>query len=213
MESNDQHGRNTKALGLLLLAIGVWTLLSRFIHIDLESWLWPFWIIVPGGIIIALGFRDSSRGGEGLVTFGSIVAMTGVILFVQNITNQWQSWAYAWTLLFPGSIGLGKYLWGRHAGDTAAIQKGEKTMQTALVMFVAFGFFFEVAVGIGGFHLGGAGRIVVPVLLIAGGAALYVTSMGDSHRRQVPPPPSPPSEPPQPPVQQDPTHSDTSSGS
>jgi hypothetical protein len=77
-------------------------------------------------------------------------------------------------------------------------------MQTALVMFVAFGLFFELVLGIGGFHLGSAGRIVVPVLLIAAGAALYITSTtGD--RGQLPPPPSrpqTPTEPPQPPVQQ-----------
>jgi hypothetical protein len=83
-------------------------------------------------------------------------------------------------------------------------------MQTALVMFVAFGVFFELVLGIGGFHLGSAGRIVVPVLLIAAGVALYVTSTTGDHG-QVPPPPSrPPSptEPPQPPVQQPPSDDD-----
>jgi uncharacterized membrane protein HdeD (DUF308 family) len=198
MNNNDQHERNTRALGLLLLAVGAWTLISRFLHFDLESWLWPFWVIVPGGLIIALGFRDRNHGNEGLVTFGSIVAMTGIILFVQNLTGQWQSWAYAWALLFPGAIGLGQYLWGKHANDTASVRRGEKTMQTAFVLFVAFGLFFELVLGIGGFHLGVTGRIVVPVLLIAGGATLYVTSMtGD--RGQTP------TEFPQPPVQQTPS--------
>ncbi|MHB8070379.1 MAG: hypothetical protein ACYDHF_00305 [Candidatus Cryosericum sp.] len=204
MYNDNQHERNTKALGILLLAVGAWTLASRFFHINFESWLWPFWIIIPGGIIITLGFRDRNRGNEGLVTFGSIVAVTGIVLFVQNITGQWQSWAYAWALLFPGSIGLGKYLWGRRVGNEAAVRRGEKTMQIALVMFVAFGLFFELVLGIGGFHLGSAGRIIVPVLLIAAGAALYITS-ATSDREQVPPPPSrplTPTEPPQPPVQQ-----------
>jgi len=204
MNNNEQHERNTRALGLLLLAVGAWILVARFIHIDVEAWLWPFWVIVPGGLIMALGFRDMHHSNEGLVTFGSIVAVTGIILFVQNITGQWQSWAYAWALLFPGSIGLGQYLWGKRAGDVAEVHKGEKTMQAAFVLFVAFGLFFEVVLGIGGFHLGTAGRIVVPVLLIAGGAALYITSMSGD-RNQVPPPPSRPQStfvPPQPPAQQ-----------
>ncbi len=204
MNNNEQHERNTRALGLLLLAVGAWILVARFIHIDVEAWLWPFWIIVPGGLIMALGFRDTHRSNEGLVTFGSIVAVTGIILFIQNITGQWQSWAYAWALLFPGSIGLGQYLWGKRAGDVTEVHKGEKTMQVALVLFVAFGLFFEVVLGIGGFHLGTAGRIVVPVLLIAGGAALYITSMSGD-RNQVSPPPSYPRNPPvppQPPAQQ-----------
>jgi hypothetical protein len=210
MNNNEQHERNTRALGLLLLAVGVWILVARFIHIDLGSWLWPFWVIVPGGLIIALGFRDTHRSSKGLVTFGSIIAVTGIILFVQNITGQWQSWAYAWALLFPGSIGLGQYLWGKRAGNVTEVQRGEKTMQTAAVLFAAFGLFFEVVLGIGGFHLDIASRIVVPVLLIAGGAALYIMSMNGG-RKQVSPPQSRPQStpvPPQPPARQDDSRDD-----
>ncbi|MHB8107102.1 MAG: hypothetical protein ACYDH4_06695 [Candidatus Cryosericum sp.] len=204
MNNSEQHERNTRVLGLLLLAVGAWVLVARFVHIDLGAWLWPFWVIVPGGLIMALGFRDTHRSNEGLVTFGSIVAVTGTILFVQNVTGQWQSWSYAWALLFPGSIGLGQYLWGKHAGDASKIHRGEKVMETAFVLFVAFGLFFEVVLDIGGLHLGATSGIVVPVLLIAGGAALYVMSM-NSGSRQVSPPPSRSQStpvPPQPPVQQ-----------
>jgi hypothetical protein len=204
MNNNEQHERNTRALGLLLLGVGAWILIARFIHIDLGSWLWPFWIIVPGGLIIALGFRDTHRSNEGLVIFGSIVAVTGIILFVQNITGQWQSWAYAWALLFPGSIGLGQYLWGKRTGNAAAVRSAGKTIQVAVVLFIAFGIFFEVVLGISGFRLGAAGRIVVPVLLIAAGATIYVTSMTGGHGSAVQPqdPPQVTSTPPQPPIQQ-----------
>lgn len=204
MNNNEQHERNTRALGLLLLAVGAWILVARFIHIDLGSWLWPFWVIVPGGLIMALGFRDIHRSNEGLVTFGSIVAVTGIILFVQNITGQWQSWAYAWALVFPGSIGLGQYLWGKRRGDAVAVRSAEKTIRIAVVLFVVFGIFFEVVLGIGGFRLGATGRIVVPVLLIAAGVALYVTSAtgGRGSLFQQRTPPQVTSVPPQPPVRQ-----------
>jgi len=204
MNNNEQHERNTRALGLLLLAVGAWILVARFIHIDLGSWLWPFWVIVPGGLIMALGFRDIHRSNEGLVTFGSIVAVTGIILFVQNISGQWQSWAYAWALVFPGSIGLGQYLWGKRRGDAAAVRSAEKTIQVAVVLFAAFGIFFEVVLGIGGFRLGATERIVVPVLLIAAGVALYVTS-ATGRRGSYSQPPAPlqvTPTPPQPPAQQ-----------
>jgi len=205
MNNDEQHEHNTRALGLLLLAVGAWILIARFIHIDLGGWLWPFWIIVPGGIIMALGFRDTHRSNEGLVTFGSIVAVTGIVLFVQNITGQWQSWAYSWALLFPGSIGLGRYLWGKRTGDVAVVRSAEQTLRVAFVLFLAFAVFFEVVLGIGGFRLGAAGRIVLPVLLIAAGVAIYVTSMSGG-RGSVVQPPAPPqvmSAPPEPPVQQD----------
>lgn len=205
MNNDEQHERNTKALGLLLLAVGVWILVARFIHIDLESWLWPFWIIVPGGLMMVLGFRDTHRGGEGLVTFGSIVAVAGIILFVQNITGQWQSWAYAWALLFPGSIGLGRYLWGKRTGDAAAVHSAEKILRVAVILFAVFGIFFEVVLGIGGFWLGAAGHIIVPVLLIAAGVAVYVTSMTGGHGSVVqhPAPPQVMPVPPTSPAQRD----------
>jgi hypothetical protein len=205
MNNNEQHERNTRALGLLLLGVGAWILIARFIHIDLGSWLWPFWVIVPGGLIMALGFRDTHRSNEGLVIFGSIVAVTGIILFVQNITGQWQSWAYAWALLFPGSVGIGQYLWGKRTGNTSAVRSAEKTLWIAVMLFIAFGIFFEVVLGIGGFRLGAAGRIVVPVLLIAAGAAIYVTSMTGERDSNVQGQGSTQvtSTPPQPPVQQD----------
>ena len=205
MNNDEQHERNTRALGLLLLAVGAWILIARFIHVDLGAWLWPFWIIVPGGLIMALGFRDTHRGNEGLVIFGSIVAVTGIILFVQNITGQWQSWAYAWALLFPGSIGLGQYLWGKRTGNSAAVRSAEKTLRVAFVLFLAFAVFFEVVLGISGFRLGAAEGVIVPVLLIAVGVAVYVTSMSGG-RGSVVEPPAPPQvtpTPPQPPVQQD----------
>lgn len=204
MNNNEQHERNTRALGLLLLGVGAWILIARFIHIDLGSWLWPFWVIVPGGLTMALGFRDTHRSNEGLVIFGSIVAVTGIILFVQNVTGQWQSWAYAWALLFPGSVGLGQYLWGKRTGNTAAVRSAEKTLRIAVMLFIAFGIFFEVVLGIGGFRLGAAGRIVVPVLLIAAGVAIYVTSMTGERDSNVQKPGSTQvtSTPSQPPVQQ-----------
>ncbi|MCX6063370.1 MAG: hypothetical protein NTV26_04155 [Caldiserica bacterium] len=204
MNNDEQHERNTRALGLLLLAVGAWILIARFIHINLGDWLWPFWIIVPGGIIMALGFRDTHHGNEGLVTFGSIVAVTGIILFVQNVTGHWQSWAYAWALLFPGSIGLGRYLWGKRTGNVEEVRSAEKTLRVALVLFLGFAVFFEVVLGIGGFRLGAAGRIVLPVLLIAAGVAIYVTSIsgGRGSVVQSPAPPQVISAPPRPPVQQ-----------
>ncbi len=202
MNDNEQHERNTKALGLLLLIVGIWILAGRFIHINFDAWLWPFWVIVPGGLLMALGLRTSEQGNDGLVTFGSIVAVTGIILFVQNITNQWQSWAYAWALIFPGSVGFGRYLWGKHSGDRSAVEHGKRTMGTALVMFLVFGFFFEGILGIGGFRLGSTSNIVFPVVLIAAGAALFVLSIRDD-RHEHREPPVPPSAPPQPPVQKE----------
>jgi hypothetical protein len=67
MNDTEQRARNNRVLGLLLLAAGAWILAGRFLLVDFGRWLWPFWVIIPGVIITAMGLRSDNRGGEGLV--------------------------------------------------------------------------------------------------------------------------------------------------
>ncbi len=205
----NDHERNTRALGFLLLVIGLWILMGRFLHLNFGQWLWPFWVIVPGGLLMALGLRDSSRGNDGLVTFGSMVAMTGVILFVQNLTGQWQSWAYAWALIAPGSVGVGQYLWGQRTNDHHAMERGRRAMGTGLIMFLVLGFFFEVILGIGGLHHL-LNNMVLPVILIVAGIVLFILAAQGQHPEKKGPgtPPPSPTTPPQPPAPEEKSPSD-----
>jgi hypothetical protein len=197
MNDTEQRARNNRVLGLLLLAAGAWILAGRFLLVDFGRWLWPFWVIVPGVIITAMGLRSDNRGGEGLVIFGSIVTTTGAVLFAQNLLSHFESWAYAWAVLFPGSIGVGQYLWAKKMNDAPRARDAQHTMRVAAALFLAFGVFFELVLGFSGLHWGPYGRVALGVLLIAGGAAIYVTSTSNE-RRRAPQPPKPPV--PQPPV-------------
>ena len=40
---------------------------------------------------------------EGLAIAGSIVTVSGLILLIQDATAHYESWAYAWALVFPGA--------------------------------------------------------------------------------------------------------------
>jgi hypothetical protein len=98
--------------------------------------------------------------------------MAGLVLLVQNATDQFDTWAYAWTLVFLAGAGIGRWLVGvvRGRGDLAA--SGAWLIAAGLVGFLGLAVFFEVVIGIGGRGSGAGGRYVLAALLILAGLAL-----------------------------------------
>jgi hypothetical protein len=92
-----------------------------------------------------------------------------VVLGVQNATDRFETWAYAWTLVFLGGAGTGRWLVGvvRGRGDLAA--SGAWLIAAGLVGFLVLAVFFEVVIGIGGRPVGSAGRYGLAALLIGPG--------------------------------------------
>lgn len=89
--------------GLLLVLVGAVLLADQFLpnwSIDFE---WP-WIIIGVGLVF-LFFAVLTRTG-GLAIPGTIVGGIGSILFYQNMTGNWDTWEFAWTLI-PGFVGVG----------------------------------------------------------------------------------------------------------
>jgi hypothetical protein len=57
-----------------------------------------------------LGLAAAGRSGEVLATAGGVVTMIGLVLLVQNATDRFETWAYAWTLAFVVGAGIGRWL-------------------------------------------------------------------------------------------------------
>jgi hypothetical protein len=163
------------ALGGLLLLLGIVVLLGQALDLDLGRVGWPFFVIVPGLGLLGLGLATPGRVGEALAMVGGVVTVVGVVLGVQNATDRFDTWAYAWALVFVGGAGLGRWLVGvvRGRGDLAA--SGAWLLAAGLVAFVVLAVFFEVVVGIGGgggAFGGAAGRYGLAALLIGAGLVL-----------------------------------------
>jgi hypothetical protein len=160
------------ALGglVLLLGIVVWT--GQAFELDLGRVGWPFFVIVPGLALLGVGLAATGRLGEVLATVGGLVIMAGLVLLVQNATDRFETWAYAWTLVVLVGAGIGRWLVGvgRGRGDLAA--SGGWLTGGGLVIFLIFTVFFEVVVGIGGRPVGSAGRYGLAALLIVAGLVL-----------------------------------------
>jgi hypothetical protein len=156
-----------RGVGIVLIALGAIFLLGRFV--DLGAALWPLFVMAPGLALLAWAFLGGP-GSAGLAVPGSIVTMVGLVLLIQNATGRFDTWAYAWGLIVA-SVGVGTWLYGSLANKEKEMTDGARTAMVGLALFAGFGVFFEFVIGLGGRSpvLGGW---LVPVLLIAAGAAL-----------------------------------------
>jgi hypothetical protein len=125
--------------------------------------------MAPGIALLAWAFLGG-RSSAGLAVPGSIVTMVGLVLFIQNVTNRFDTWAYAWGLIVA-AVGVGTWLYGSLADKEKEMTDGARTAMVGLALFAGFGVFFEFVIGLGG-RSAVFGGWLVPVLLIAAGAAL-----------------------------------------
>src|SRR6266550_2260362 len=174
--------RQSTILGGLLVLIGAILLIGQFVRIDIGHYGWPFFVIAPGVLLIVVGLAARGAVSEGLAITGSIIAVSGLILLYQNATDHFESWAYAWALVFPGAIGLGMSLYGWRAGRPGNLRTGARLAGIGLVVFLVGAAFFEGVIGIGGYHLDHTAGVAVGAIIIALGAVILVLNLTSGRR-------------------------------
>jgi hypothetical protein len=160
------------ALGGLLLVLGTLVIAGQALELDMGRVGWPFLVIVPGLGLLGLGLASGGRLGEVLAMVGGVVTTAGLVLLVQNATDRFDTWAYAWALVVLAGTGIGRWLVGVTRGRRDLAASGGWLVAAGLGTFLVFAVFFEVVIGIGGRGYGGAGRYVLAVLLILAGMVL-----------------------------------------
>jgi hypothetical protein len=148
-------------LGVGLIVIGGLMILGQIFNFRVGSLLWPFSIILPGGFLLMLGLSEKTND-EALSIIGSLISATGLLLLYQNVTGHWASWAYAWSLIAPTSVGVGLWLFGKVKSRQSQIDSGKGVMRVGLIIFAVGAVFFELIIGISRFGRGlGAGILVL----------------------------------------------------
>ncbi|MEA4906074.1 MAG: hypothetical protein VB089_00550 [Anaerolineaceae bacterium] len=162
----NESKRSNLAIGAILILFGLILLGVRLVP-GLEDLLairftWPLIIIAVGAGLLLFG---ALVGAPEMAIPACIVAGTGGILYWQNLTGAWGSWAYIWTL-YPGFTGVGILL-ARLLGSqrVSAMREGTDLILTSAVMFLIFGSF------LGGFRMLGS---YWPVVLILAGLLIVV---------------------------------------
>ena len=172
MTNSETRPRNGGAaiLGWMLIGLGALFLAFQVFNIRLIDFLWPFFIIVPG-LLFFVGMAMGRKSASPLAIPGSVITGTGLLLFYQNLTNHWESWAYAWTL-YVGFVGVGIIIHGAVSDRNDAVKTGYRLIGISLAMFLAFGIFFELIINISNNPMG---NVFWPGLLILAGLYMLLS--------------------------------------
>jgi hypothetical protein len=166
-------------LGASLILLGILFLIGRYVSaqfdFDLGHYAWPLFILTPGVLLFLAAFAVERRAGIILAIFGGMVATTGAILLIQNTFDLYATWAYAWALVAPTSIGLAKLIYGGLRGLGDEVKSGLNLTGIGLAIFAFGAFFFELVIGISGFRFGAA-WLCWPVLLIGLGIVFLLSN-------------------------------------
>lgn len=136
METNQ---RSNLIVGVLLLLVGGLFLAAQFfpqlgelIRIDYQ---WPLIVVGVGLFFLIMAVLVRTPG---LAVPASIIGGIGCLLYYQNSTGDWESWAYAWTLI-PGFVGVGVMLTQLIEGKLwRGLKEGVSLMLFSLFMFGIF---------------------------------------------------------------------------
>lgn len=138
----DVDRRSNLAFGLILLLVGGFFLAAQFFpqlkDIVRVDYAWPLWVVGVGLIFLVMAVAVRAPG---LAVPASIISGIGAILYYQNSTGEWESWAYAWTLI-PGFVGVGVMIMNLLEGRfIQGLREGFGPILVSLIMFGIFGSF------------------------------------------------------------------------
>jgi hypothetical protein len=196
--------RGMLTLGLFLVLMGILFLVSEQIGFDFNRYGWPMFVIAPGVLLLAVGLSISHEGGLGAAVPGAIITSVGLILAFQEATGAYASWAYAWALVAPGSVGMALVLWGAVHRRGDFVESGMRSLVTGLGLFVGFGLLFENVLGLDDGLATSGLRDAMPLMAVALGVVIVIWNLLPHSRRSQPVtghwlPPTPPA-PPAPPA-------------
>jgi hypothetical protein len=123
--------------GVILMILGGLFLLGQAAP-DLFGWSgvssWPLIIVGVGILLLLIG---AATGAAGMAVPAAIVGGIGGLLYWQNATGNWQSWAYAWTLI-PGFVGVGTLVAGLLEGKGQMVRGGLWLIVISFILFAVF---------------------------------------------------------------------------
>ncbi len=159
---------NSNTVGaFILIGLGVLFLIAQVTGWGFLGLAWPLIIVAPGVLFLAAAyFGDTKQAG--FYVPGMVITGTGALLWYQNVSGNWQSWAYMWSI-YPVLVGVALILMGNRTGNEKQLKDGRGLLTTGLILFLVFAGFFELFI----FNdFGGLWGIVLPVALIVIGIVM-----------------------------------------
>jgi len=151
--------------GLILILLGLLFLIPQLLPEWAPRVSWSWFVIGIGFLLLIIGLVTETPG---LAIPACIVGGIGGLLYWQDLTGNWGSWTYTWTLI-PGFVGAGIVLSGLLGGRAGrALREGGTLILISLALFLVFGAAF------GGLNVLGP---YWPVLLIGLGILVLIRNL------------------------------------
>jgi hypothetical protein len=158
----EKRNRTQLVLGAILILVAGWLIATRVNPaiarmIQLPPFEWPMWVVLAGAVLLVIGLLV---GAPDMAVPACIVAGIGGILYYQNSTGNWESWAYMWTLI-PGFVGIGSILAGLLGHNfKKSVRDGLNSLLVSLILFAIFGTIFHA------WNIFGDYSTYVPIVLL-----------------------------------------------
>ncbi|MGD0408720.1 MAG: hypothetical protein ABSB34_06995 [Candidatus Limnocylindrales bacterium] len=177
---DDRHGdgqRGILTLWILLVLLGIFFLASEQLNPDYGQYGWPVFVIAPGVLLLMVGLAVPHEGGLGAAIPGGIITTAGLVLAFQDATDTYASWAYAWALVAPGSVGATLTLYGLLHRRWDLLDAGLRTAATGLGLFIGFGLFFENIIGVDNANPNNLLHNALPVMAVGLGVLIVLWNL------------------------------------
>jgi len=157
--------------GLVLILIGALFLLGNLMGTETMRFAGPLMTLAFGSIFFVGMFLGGKQTGA-LAIPGSMFVILGLMLLVQTLLDAGATWAYAWALFAPAGVGVGLVIFSWWSVKPELKRPGYILIAIGLMIFIAFGVFFETLFGLFGSRL--SGSLVLPLGLIGLGIFLLL---------------------------------------
>lgn len=157
-----------------VIAIGVVLLLSNLFNFHLINVLWPGFVITPGLMLLWPAYSSTSQRPKTLSFLavpGAMMIITGILLFIMNLTNHFEAWAYSWPLVL-GSVAWALMYMKRFEPQHRVHHTGYNFMRLMVLLAMGFAVFFELIVF-------GSFNPLLPLGIIAFGVYLLIKERQD----------------------------------
>jgi hypothetical protein len=130
-------------VGFILIAAGGLFLADQLLpDLNLMEKFWPL-LIVLFGVTLFLGMLVARRRAAGLAIPGAVITLLGILFFIQNLFDLWETWAYAWALLIS-AVGIGMLIMNLYIKRLTLRRVAGLILGIGLLLFVVFGILFEL---------------------------------------------------------------------
>lgn len=130
-------------VGFILIAAGGLFLADQILpDLNLMEKFWPL-LIVLLGVTLFLGMLVARKRGAGLAIPGAVITSLGILFFIQNLFDLWETWAYAWALIIS-AVGVGMFIMNFYFKRLTLRRVAGLILGIGLLLFVVFGILFEL---------------------------------------------------------------------